>query len=41
MDYFHYFFISGEWKDWRPFQNLGVGLRGTTIGIVGFGRIGE
>ncbi|XP_057316420.1 glyoxylate reductase/hydroxypyruvate reductase-like [Hydractinia symbiolongicarpus] len=30
----------GEWKTWCPFSNLGTGLRGSTVGIVGLGRIG-
>lgn len=31
---------NGEWSDWSPFKSLGLGLRGTTVGIVGLGRIG-
>merc|ERR1712034_20474 len=31
---------NGEWSTWDPFAGLGVGLRDTTVGIVGLGRIG-
>ena len=34
------FYFSGEWNTWYPFEGLGVGLKGSTVGIVGFGRIG-
>lgn len=33
--------FSGEWNHWYPFEGLGVGLKGSTVGIVGFGRIGS
>ncbi|XP_055606832.1 glyoxylate reductase/hydroxypyruvate reductase isoform X2 [Uranotaenia lowii] len=32
---------TGDWKDWSPMWMCGTGLKGTTIGIVGFGRIGQ
>lgn len=32
---------SGEWTGWAPMQLLGQRLRGRTLGIVGFGRIGR
>lgn len=31
---------SGRWATWDPFADLGVGLKGSTVGIVGLGRIG-
>ncbi|MDX2223030.1 MAG: D-glycerate dehydrogenase [Rhodospirillaceae bacterium] len=31
----------GEWTGWRPTQLLGIGLAGKTLGIVGWGRIGQ
>lgn len=31
---------AGEWKTWEPLGHLGVELKGKTVGIVGFGRIG-
>lgn len=31
----------GEWRGWEPSHHLGVELGGSTIGIVGLGRIGE
>jgi glyoxylate reductase len=31
---------SGEWKGWGPLQFLGGDITGTTLGIVGAGRIG-
>ncbi|XP_057316423.1 glyoxylate reductase/hydroxypyruvate reductase-like [Hydractinia symbiolongicarpus] len=30
----------GKWKTGCPFSNLGTGLQGSTVGIVGLGRIG-
>lgn len=39
------FVRSGEWKQsevgWHPLMLLGHGLKGKTLGIVGFGRIGQ
>ncbi|WP_175059150.1 glyoxylate reductase [Thermococcus sp. 2319x1] len=39
------FVRSGEWKKrevgWHPLMFLGYGLKGKTLGIVGFGRIGQ
>jgi len=31
---------DGDWKGWSVFENLGAGLRHSTVGIVGLGRIG-
>jgi glyoxylate reductase len=31
----------GEWRTWEPEQVLGRDLHGSTVGIVGFGRIGQ
>jgi glyoxylate reductase len=32
---------DGEWKTWEPAGDLGADLAGATLGIVGFGRIGQ
>lgn len=32
---------TGGWKAWSPFWMCGPGLGGSTVGIVGFGRIGQ
>jgi lactate dehydrogenase-like 2-hydroxyacid dehydrogenase len=32
---------AGRWSGWTPTQLLGVELRGKTLGLVGFGRIGQ
>ena len=32
---------AGEWTGWRPTHLLGTSLQGKTLGIVGFGRIGQ
>jgi len=32
---------SGGWQGWRPTQLLGKRIAGKTLGIVGFGRIGQ
>jgi lactate dehydrogenase-like 2-hydroxyacid dehydrogenase len=32
---------TGEWAGWAPTQLLGRSLHGTTLGIVGYGRIGR
>jgi glyoxylate reductase len=32
---------GGEWSTWEPDQLLGRDLHGATVGIVGFGRIGQ
>lgn len=32
---------AGEWSGWRPTHGMGISLRGKTLGIVGFGRIGR
>ncbi|MGH2840446.1 MAG: 2-hydroxyacid dehydrogenase [Solirubrobacteraceae bacterium] len=34
-------FRRGEWPGWEPEQYLGRELSGATIGLVGFGRIGQ
>ena len=31
---------TGQWSGWRPTHLLGTSLRGKTLGLVGFGRIG-
>jgi glyoxylate reductase len=32
---------SGRWRTWEPAGDLGVDLSGATLGIVGWGRIGQ
>lgn len=32
---------GGKWKTWGPMLLLGVDLKGATLGLVGFGRIGK
>lgn len=32
---------AGKWKTWHPMLLLGVELKGATLGLVGFGRIGK
>ncbi len=32
---------EGKWKTWGPMTLLGVELKGATLGLVGFGRIGK
>jgi glyoxylate reductase len=32
---------NGQWKTWNPMLYLGVELKGATLGLVGFGRIGK
>lgn len=32
---------TGGWKAWSPFWMCGPGLKDSTVGIVGFGRIGQ
>lgn len=32
---------AGEWETWYPMRFLGMDLAGSTIGIIGFGRIGK
>ena len=32
---------DGKWTNWKPMELLGRDLSGTTLGILGFGRIGQ
>jgi glyoxylate reductase len=32
---------EGRWGAWQPAQDLGAGLAGRTLGVVGWGRIGQ
>lgn len=32
---------SGDWKGWNPMQMLGTHVSGSTLGIIGMGRIGK
>jgi lactate dehydrogenase-like 2-hydroxyacid dehydrogenase len=32
---------SGKWKGWNPMQMLGMHVTGSTVGIIGLGRIGK
>jgi glyoxylate reductase len=32
---------EGKWKTWGPMTLLGVDIKGATLGLVGFGRIGK
>ena len=32
---------AGDWKGWGPTHMIGQGLTGRTLGLVGFGRIGQ
>lgn len=32
---------AGKWKTWGPMSLLGVDIKGATLGLVGFGRIGK
>jgi glyoxylate reductase len=32
---------AGKWKTWEPRLLLGVDIKGATLGLVGFGRIGQ
>ena len=32
---------AGQWRGWRPNQMLGTKVTGKTLGIIGFGRIGQ
>ena len=34
-------FLSGGWGSWDPLWMCGNGLSGSTVGIVGLGRIGQ
>jgi glyoxylate reductase len=38
--YMHKKIIKGEWSHFRPVANLGMELKGKTLGIYGMGRIG-
>lgn len=33
--------INGEWAYWKPYWMTGYDISGSTVGIVGFGRIGK
>ena len=33
--------LGGEWKTWEPERNLGADVTGATLGVVGYGRIGQ
>jgi glyoxylate reductase len=35
------FVRAGEWKTWEPAADLGADVSGATLGIVGWGRIGQ
>ncbi len=35
------FVRSGEWKEWRPEMFVSADITGTTLGIIGLGRIGQ
>ncbi|MDJ0649592.1 MAG: D-glycerate dehydrogenase [Xenococcaceae cyanobacterium MO_188.B19] len=35
------FVKAGQWKTWEPTLLLGADLSGSTLGIIGFGRIGQ
>ncbi len=32
---------AGQWKGWNPTDSLGTHVTGATLGIIGFGRIGQ
>jgi lactate dehydrogenase-like 2-hydroxyacid dehydrogenase len=32
---------TGEWRGWRPTHLIGAGVTGKTLGLLGFGRIGQ
>jgi glyoxylate reductase len=32
---------DGKWKTWGPMTLLGVDIKGATLGLIGFGRIGQ
>ena len=32
---------DGQWKTWNPMLLLGIELKGATLGLIGFGRIGK
>lgn len=40
IKYIFFIYRSGEWKAWAPTWMCGPGLSGSTVGIVGLGRIG-
>ena len=40
MFFMHKKIISGDWSHFRPQANLGIELKGKTVGVLGMGRIG-
>ncbi len=32
---------AGQWRPWAPGQNLGADVHGATLGLIGYGRIGQ
>lgn len=41
INYFNHFLIySGGWSSWSPLWMCGPALKGSTVGIVGLGRVG-
>ena len=32
---------DGEWKTWTPTQMAGIDVHGATLGVIGFGAIGQ
>lgn len=37
----HHYVLDGQYKRWEPLLFLGTQLRGKTLGIVGFGKVGR
>src|SRR3989337_1321388 len=35
------FVRSGGWRTWSPTHQLGIDIHGSTLGVIGFGRIGR
>jgi len=36
-----YLDFSGGWGTWKPMWMTGATLKGSTVGVIGFGRIGN